>query len=68
MELANRMTAAVDRPLDHAANVGSARTGREMSATGAVPARRLADALVEIARRILNQGDWLPTQPGAAAS
>jgi hypothetical protein len=29
------------------------------------PARRLADALVEIARRVLNQGDWLPAGHGA---
>jgi hypothetical protein len=28
------------------------------------PARRLADALVEIARRVLNQGEWLPAEHG----
>jgi hypothetical protein len=29
------------------------------------PAKRLADALVEIARRVLNHTDWLPAQHGA---
>jgi hypothetical protein len=28
------------------------------------PARRMADALVEIARRVLNQGEWLPAEHG----
>jgi hypothetical protein len=35
VELANRIAAAADAPVDYAANVGSAVTGREMPATGA---------------------------------
>jgi hypothetical protein len=35
VELANRIAAAVDAPVDYAANVGSGVTGREMPATGA---------------------------------
>lgn len=41
------------------------RPGQDGDKDDRSPGKRLADALVEIARRVLNQGDWLPTGHGA---
>jgi hypothetical protein len=49
VELANRMNAAADAPVDYAANVGSALTGREMPATAAA----LAEGAISIEHAVI---------------
>lgn len=49
VELANRMSAAADAPVDYAANVGSALTGREMPVTAAA----LAEGAISIEHAVI---------------
>lgn len=67
VDAANRIAAAAAPPVDYAANVGSARTGRKMPATGtALAAGSLSEAhAVVIARAMHDLPDGVDVEVGA---